>query len=48
MFFIHPPYHRKGIGRALFDFAMQEHPYWKPVGGIKSTKYLCMKGCAYR
>lgn len=28
MFFIHPNYHRKGIGRALFDFAMQEHPYW--------------------
>ena len=27
MFFIHPDYHRKGIGRALFTFAIQEHPY---------------------
>lgn len=27
MFFIHPAYHRKGIGRMLFTFAMQEYPY---------------------
>lgn len=27
MFFIHPDYHRQGIGRALFTFAIQEHPY---------------------
>ena len=37
MFFIHPNYHRKGIGRALFDFAMQEHPYWNVT--VNSSTY---------
>lgn len=37
MFFIHPNYHRKGIGRALFDFAMQEHPYWNIT--VNSSTY---------
>lgn len=37
MFFIHPNYHRKGIGHALFDFAMQEHPYWNVT--VNSSTY---------
>lgn len=37
MFFIHPFYHRKGIGRALFEFAMQEHPYWNVT--VSSSTY---------
>lgn len=37
MFFIHSFYHRKGIGRALFEFAMQEHPYWNVT--VSSSTY---------
>ena len=33
-------------------FLLKAHSYYYltilPVGGIKSIKYLCMKGCAYR
>lgn len=34
------------LGSALIMIVSQYG--FEPVGGIKSIKYLCMKGCAYR